>query len=125
MNSMNSRKRYDSQFKARVALEAIQGHRTLSEIGSNYGVHPNQERHPLEKGDRSVEEARPEVFADSRLRTSGMTLLVLRSARASTTRCRSASVGALSSDRPTEGRTGMAQKKLRTHWLTSAWLMPA
>ncbi len=39
---MKSRKRYDSQFKARVALEAIQGHRTLAEIGSAYGVHPNQ-----------------------------------------------------------------------------------
>lgn len=39
---MKSRKRYDSQFKARVAVEAIQGHRTLAEIGSNYGVHPNQ-----------------------------------------------------------------------------------
>ncbi len=39
---MKSRKRYDSQFKARVAVEAIQGHRTLAEIGNNYGVHPNQ-----------------------------------------------------------------------------------
>jgi len=39
---MKSRKRYDNQFKARVAVEAIQGHRTLAEIGSNYGVHPNQ-----------------------------------------------------------------------------------
>ena len=39
---MKSRKRYDSQFKARVAVEAIQGHRTLSEIGSSYGVDPNQ-----------------------------------------------------------------------------------
>jgi transposase-like protein len=36
------RKRYDGSFKARVALEAIRGDRTVAEIAAAYGVHPNQ-----------------------------------------------------------------------------------
>jgi putative transposase len=36
------RKRYEGSFKARVALEAIKGDRTVSEIAAVYGVHPNQ-----------------------------------------------------------------------------------
>jgi transposase len=39
---LRKRKRYDDNFKARVALEAIKGERTLSEIASQYEVHPNQ-----------------------------------------------------------------------------------
>lgn len=34
------RKRHSDEFKARVALEAVKGIRTLSELGSEYGVHP-------------------------------------------------------------------------------------
>ncbi len=37
-----TRKRYESAFKAKIALEAIKGERTISELGSRYGVHPNQ-----------------------------------------------------------------------------------
>jgi len=33
---------YDDNFKARVALEAIKGERTISEIASKFKVHPNQ-----------------------------------------------------------------------------------
>jgi len=39
---MRRRKAYDDSFKARVALEAIKGERTLSEIASQCEVHPNQ-----------------------------------------------------------------------------------
>ena len=36
------RNRYPADFKAKVALEAIKGHKTLNEVASEYGVHPNQ-----------------------------------------------------------------------------------
>ena len=39
---MKKRKVYDDNYKARVALEAIKGEKTVSEIASQYEVHPNQ-----------------------------------------------------------------------------------
>jgi transposase-like protein len=36
------RKRHSSDFKARVALEADKGDRSLSELASRYEVHPTQ-----------------------------------------------------------------------------------
>lgn len=39
---MKKRKVYDDNFKARVALEAIKGERTISEIAGKFEVHPNQ-----------------------------------------------------------------------------------
>ena len=35
-------KRYTDKFKAKVALEAVKGVRTLAEIASDYQVHPTQ-----------------------------------------------------------------------------------
>jgi len=36
----NKRKQYSSQFKAKVALEAVRGEKTISELASQYEVHP-------------------------------------------------------------------------------------
>lgn len=36
------RKKFGAEFKAKVALEAIRGQRSLAEIANEYGVHPNQ-----------------------------------------------------------------------------------
>jgi len=35
------RKRYDKEFKAKVALEALKGEKTLQELAITYAVHPN------------------------------------------------------------------------------------
>ena len=37
-----TRKQYSPKFKAKVALEAIRGERTLSQLASQYHVHPVQ-----------------------------------------------------------------------------------
>ena len=39
---MRKSKGYDDNFKARVALEAIKGERTISKVASHYEVNPNQ-----------------------------------------------------------------------------------
>jgi len=36
------RRRHSSEFKAKVALEALKGQKTLNELASEYGVHPVQ-----------------------------------------------------------------------------------
>ncbi len=38
---MGMRKRYDKEFKAKVALEAVKGENTLQELAITYSVHPN------------------------------------------------------------------------------------
>ena len=36
------RQKFTSKFKAKVAIEAIKGHRTISEIAAEFGVHVTQ-----------------------------------------------------------------------------------
>jgi putative transposase len=40
-----TQKKYSAEFKAKVALEAIKGLKTLNEIAGETGVHPNQITH--------------------------------------------------------------------------------
>jgi transposase len=37
---MTKRRNHDAGFKARVALDAVKGERTVSELAAEYGVHP-------------------------------------------------------------------------------------
>ncbi len=39
---MTTRKQHSPGFKARVAIEAIRGEKTLSQLGSQFKVHPMQ-----------------------------------------------------------------------------------
>ena len=39
---MKTRRRFSSEFKAKVALEAIKGHETVAELASRHGLHPTQ-----------------------------------------------------------------------------------
>ena len=61
-----TRKQYSSNFKARVAIEAIRGEKTLSQLGSQFKVHPIQ----IAKWRKSAVEQLPELFVDGRTRKS-------------------------------------------------------
>jgi transposase len=39
---MGTRRRFTNEFKARVALEALRGDKTVQEIAARHQVHPNQ-----------------------------------------------------------------------------------
>jgi putative transposase len=38
----NKRRKFSDEFKAKVALDAVRGVKTLSELAAEYKVHPNQ-----------------------------------------------------------------------------------
>lgn len=59
------RKRYDGTLKAKVAVEAIKGQRTVNEIASAYGIHPYQ----VTQWKRQALEQLPEIFSNGRARS--------------------------------------------------------
>lgn len=60
--SKNKRKQYSPQFKAKVALEAARGDKTVSELSSQYDLHPtvinNWKRQLLENASTLFETGR-------------------------------------------------------------------
>jgi transposase-like protein len=59
-----ARKRYSAKFKARVALEAIRGEKTLNQLGSQFGVHPVQ----IAQWRKAALEQLEGIFVDGRTR---------------------------------------------------------
>jgi transposase-like protein len=59
-----TRKQHSPQFKARVVIEAIRGEKTLSQLGSQFKLHPIQ----IAKWRRLALEQMPELFVDGRTR---------------------------------------------------------
>jgi len=58
------RKSYSAEFKAKVALEAVKGDRSLAELASRYEVHPTQ----IGQWRKSLLAGLPEVFSEKRRR---------------------------------------------------------
>ena len=58
------RKSYTAEFKAKVALEAVRGDRSLSELAARYEVHPTQ----IGQWRKALLAGLPEVFSERRRR---------------------------------------------------------
>ena len=54
------KKRYSAAFKSKVALEALKGQKTISEIASKNEVHPNQ----VSQWKRQLQDGIENVFTD-------------------------------------------------------------
>jgi putative transposase len=59
---VNMRRRRDAAFKARVALEAVKGEKTIAQIASEFSVHPNQ----IRQWRAHLLEMLPELFSQRR-----------------------------------------------------------
>ena len=57
-----TRKQHSAQFKAKVVVEAIRGHKTVNELAAKFGVHPVQ----ISQWKRQALEGLPAAFVDSR-----------------------------------------------------------
>jgi len=56
------RRKFSAEFKAKVALEAVRGERTVNEIAAEHGVHPNQ----VSQWKSQLLENLPDVFSGER-----------------------------------------------------------
>lgn len=56
------RKKYSAQFKAKVALEAVKGNKTINEIAGEFGVHPTQ----IQQWKKQLLEELPNIFSKKR-----------------------------------------------------------
>lgn len=61
---VNMRRQHSSAFKAKVALEAVKGEKTIAQISSEYGIHPNQ----IRQWRKQLLEMLPSLFSDRRKR---------------------------------------------------------
>ncbi len=57
-----TRRRFNSAFKAKVALESVRGNKTLAELSQSYQVHPNA----ISNWRKQLLENLPEIFDGKR-----------------------------------------------------------
>ena len=56
---ISTRRNFSAEFKAKVALEALVGDKTLAELAAQHDVHPNM----ITQWKRQAKESLPDVFA--------------------------------------------------------------
>ena len=56
------RKQYSADLKAKIAVEAVKGQRTIQETASNYGVHPNM----VTKWKKQLLDGASEIFSNGK-----------------------------------------------------------
>ena len=69
------REKHSKELKARIALDAIKGQKTMSELASEYGVHANQ----ISRWKKQLLDAAPDIFTrgkTKRLRRKRLTEIV-------------------------------------------------
>ena len=59
---MTKRKQHKSEFKGRVALEALTGEQTVSDLASRFGIHPTM----IHQWKKALLEGAPEIFQRGR-----------------------------------------------------------
>ena len=59
------RRQFSAALKAKIAVEAIKGQKTVQEIGSSFSVHPNQ----VTNWKKQLLEFSPEAFSTGRIRS--------------------------------------------------------
>ena len=58
------RRRYDGSFKAKVVVEVLKNQKTIAELASEFGIHPNQ----ITQWKKQALEELPEVFSSKKTR---------------------------------------------------------
>ena len=61
------RRKFTDKFKANVALDAVRGAKTLTELATEYQVHPNQ----ISQWKKQLLENAPELFSGEKTREAG------------------------------------------------------
>jgi len=64
---MKTRRRFSAEFKAKVALEAIRGERTISELATKHQLHPNQITHWKRQAVENLARAFDDKAADAQV----------------------------------------------------------
>ena len=75
---MSKRRNHDAGFKARVALEAVKGERTVSELAAEYGVHPTM----IHQRKKTLLEGTSDIFERGRKKTAEIDEETVRSLHA-------------------------------------------